>query len=85
MIEKHDRDLQKQINSMILATQLIKDNGEEDIEIELLIREKYSMSQEICIHRKKLMGILEENEWQEYVSYVEECIKKVQEKEPTEM
>ena len=81
MIEKHDKDMQKQISSMVLATQLIKDNGEEDIEIELLIRERYSLSNELAIHRKKLLGIIEDEEWEEYNTFVLECIEKARQKE----
>lgn len=54
---------------------LIKEN-EEEYGIEALIREKYSLSQEIAILRKVHLGKVSEEEFKEYSDYVEECIKK---------
>lgn len=54
---------------------LVKEN-EEDFKVNSLIREKYSLSQELCLHRKKILGIVDENEWNEYVAFVEECVNK---------
>jgi|GEM_PF-5144199 len=58
-------------------TALIAEASEEETRIELLIREKYSMSRETALHRKKLMGILSDEEWDEYTDYVESCIAEV--------
>lgn len=54
---------------------LVKEN-EEDFKVNSLIREKYSLSQELCLHRKKIIGIVDESEWNEYVAFVEECIER---------
>ena len=35
------------------------------------------MSQELAMHRKKLMGIEDTAEWNEYCAYVQECIDRV--------
>lgn len=45
----------------------------------MFIREKYSLSKELSLHRKKMLGIVDNTEWQEYVDYVNECILKVKE------
>ena len=63
---------------------LLADTSEEDIKIEMLIREKYSNSMEIALHRKKLMGVADETEWTSYCAYVQECIDKVREETPDE-
>lgn len=55
-------------------TQLIMEASEEEVNIELAIREKYSLSQEIALHRKKMMGI--DDEWDDYCAYVRECIER---------
>ena len=44
-----------------------------------LIHERYPLSKELCLHRKKLMGTVDEQEWQEYCDYVEECVRRVEE------
>ncbi len=56
---------------------LVEEASDEEVNIELAIREKYSMSQELALHRKKLMGVVEPSEWDEYTAYVQECIDKV--------
>lgn len=56
---------------------LVSEASEEETEIELLIRENYSLSQELALHRKKAMGIVDEVEWDKYVTYVQECIDRV--------
>lgn len=62
-------------------TSLVADSSETDTQIEVLIREKYSLSQEIAIHRKHMMGTLSTDKWTEYCSYVQECIDKVESEE----
>lgn len=63
-----------------LKIQLVSEASEEETEIELLIREQYSLSQELALHRKKAMGIVDETEWNNYVAYVQECIDRVRNK-----
>lgn len=55
---------------------LVKESSEEDVRIEELIRERYSLSQELAIHRKLLVGVYTANspEVVEYNSYVVDCI-----------
>jgi len=53
--------------------------SEQDMKIEQLIREKYSLSQEIALHRKKLIDAVEPQEWDDYNNYVIECIAKARE------
>ena len=61
-----------------LKVSLIEEQTQEEVEIELLIRERYSMSQELALHRKAIMGNSEE--WNEYCEYVQSCVKRVREK-----
>ena len=56
---------------------LVSEASEEETEIELLIRENYSLSQELALHRKKAMGVVDETEWNTYVVFVQECIDRV--------
>ena len=59
---------------------LVSEASQEETEIELFIREQYSLSQELALHRKKAMGIVDEAEWNNYVAYVQECIDRVRNK-----
>ena len=59
-----------------LKLSLIEEQTDEEVNIELLIRERYSMSQELALHRKKAMNTVDADEWKEYCDYVEECIEK---------
>ena len=63
-----------------LKLQLVSEASDEETEIELLIREQYSLSQELALHRKKAMNIVDANEWTAYVTYVQECIDRVRSK-----
>ena len=78
-IKKPNMDQEHRNKATDLKTQLIQEASDEEVGIELMIREKYSMSQELAIHRKKLMGILDESEWNEYCEYVQECIRESKE------
>ena len=60
-----------------LKLQLVSEVTEEEVAIEAYIREKYPLSRELALHRKKAMGILSQEEWDEYVNFVQECIDKV--------
>ena len=77
-------NVQEEMNNKKNASQsaLIAEQTEEEHKINLLIREKYSMSQELELHRKKLNGVLPDETWEEYNAYVEECIRQVREDEP---
>ena len=59
------------------AACLVRDSSDEDTQIEQLIRQRYSMSQELALHRKHAMGVLEAEEWDAYCTYVQGCIDEV--------
>lgn len=81
MIVIKKNDVQKEISDKqkTLNLSLVSDNSEEDLRIEVLIRETYTLSQELAIHRKKLMGELSDEEWKKYCAFVKECINKARE------
>lgn len=60
-----------------LKLQLVSEVTEEEVAIEAYIREQYPLSRELALHRKKAMGVLSQEEWDEYVAFVQECINKV--------
>lgn len=62
-----------------LKLSLVQEATDEEVRIELLIRERYTMSQELSLHRKKLMGTVPKAEWNTYCDYVEDCIRRVRE------
>ena len=62
-----------------LKIKLIEDSCDEDVRIELLIRKRYSLSEELALHRKKIMGVCEWDEWDAYCEYVQGCIARVRE------
>lgn len=82
-IIKPNREQEHRNKVTDLKVFLVEEASEEEVNIELAIREKYSMSQELALHRKKLMGVVEPSEWDEYTAYVQECIDKVREEDPT--
>lgn len=56
---------------------LLTAENDEDMAINLRIRTRYSMSQELALHRKKAMGTKTAGfkaEWDEYCAFVQECI-----------
>ena len=70
-----------------LKVSLIQEASDEEVQIEVLIRERYSMSQELALHRKKAMGIKTNDfkaEWDEYVTYVTECVEAVRNRKEEE-
>lgn len=67
------------IKKASFLSSLVDEKTDKEIQVECLIREQYSISQEIMLHRKKLMGVLSEEEWAAYVAFVEECIAKANE------
>ena len=71
------RDMQEKKNSA--DAQFVHEMSEEDQKIQALIRERYSLSQEVALHRKKIMRTVDATEWTDYTHYVEECIAKVRE------
>ncbi len=79
MIEiiKPNREQEHRNKTTDLKVFLVEEASEEEVNIELAIREKYSMSQELALHRKKLMGTADPSEWDEYTAFVQECIDKV--------
>jgi hypothetical protein len=78
-IKKNDIEQEKNEKNVAVIAALVKESSEEDQKINTYIREQYSMSQELALHRKRLMGTLSAEEWQTYTDYVEECIAKARE------
>lgn len=74
-------NVQEEMNNKKNSSQsaLIAEQTEEEHQINYLIRERYSMSQELELHRKKLNNTLSDKEWDEYNTFVEDCIKLVRE------
>lgn len=58
---------------------LVQEASDEDKKINILIRERYSLSKEISLIRKKACGIVDETEWNDYNTFVNECIAKARE------
>lgn len=79
-----EKEKLKELDTLAKSTEakaiLVEETSSEEYEIEMLIRERYSMSQELMLHRKKICNALEAGEWEAYTAYVEECISKVREK-----
>ena len=67
--------------------ELVKEANQRDIKIESYIRNGFenhsgiSISQETALHRKKLMGVLSDEEWDNYVDFIQQCIAKADETE----
>ena len=83
---KKDKETEVRLAELEVRIGLVEEKNEKDAKIEALIRQEggYSMSQELAIHRKKMMGILPDEEWDRYCAYVQECIGKVRELNPEE-
>lgn len=73
--------IKAELAATALNARFVGEHSLEEINIEELIRENYSLSQEVALHRKKLMGTVDPEEWDEYVAFVEECIAKARENE----
>lgn len=84
LIKKRDRNSES-ISKLESQVELTKEANSKDIKIEFYIRnglddhEGISMSKETGILRKKLMGILSDEEWNDYTTFIEKCISKVSE------
>lgn len=80
-LKKKDIEVEMALKEAQVVSSMVKEKTEEDMKINFLIREKYSMSQELALHRKKLLGTATDDEWAEYNAYVEECIVKAREEQ----
>lgn len=60
------------------SIQLILENNANDRKINKLIRKRYSPSQELALHRKKIIKACTAEEWNAYVEYIEWCIRQVE-------
>lgn len=76
-IKKGDVAAEMNTKANSVVTGLLTEKSDEDVRIETLIRQRYSMSMETALHRKKLMGILPDAEWNEYCTFIQECIDEV--------
>ena len=75
-----DAVLDMAIKNIGLMARFVGEASTEEINIEEEIRKQYSLSQEVALHRKRLMGTATDEEWDAYTAYVEECITKVRER-----
>lgn len=71
---KRDYDIEVALKNLLLKVGLVEEMSDTDLKIEMLIRQKYSMSMETKIHREKLMGKIDDEEWNNYCNYIQECI-----------
>lgn len=72
-------DISDDIRQKTLAAKIIAlDEEGVHAAVSELIRKKYPISKELSIHRKKLMGIIDNSEWSEYCNYVIDCIAQVE-------
>ena len=84
VIKKRDFQ-QEQISRLDGDVDLLKDLDSKDKIIEGYIRngtqnhKGISLSQELALHRKKICGVVNEEEWNDYVLFVQECIAKANE------
>lgn len=85
LIIKH-KDLENEANVKANAcrSQYADEPNEKDAKIVLLIRERYTLSMELALHRKKLVGAVDEDEWNAYQNYVLECIERAKEEQEKE-
>lgn len=74
IIKKANISRERKEKEQDLKISLIAESSPEETEIEVLIRRKYSLSQEIALHRKSIMGVCDKSEWDDYCTYVQECI-----------
>ena len=74
IIKKPDKELERQVSK--LGSQMIFSDEPDELDAKIVskIRLEYSTSRELALHRKKLLGIVDEEEWQTYVDYVVKCI-----------
>jgi len=88
MIEINHKDPNKLgdiVSRLDSEGELTRELSEEDAKIVSYIRhgidghEGISLSQELCLHRKKLIGLVEEDEWNDYCQFVQKCIDKARE------
>ena len=79
---KRDYETEVALKNLLLKVGLVEEMSDTDLKIEMLIRRKYSMSMETKIHREKLMGKIDDEEWNEYCTFVQECIDEAKSGEP---
>lgn len=73
-IRKGNISMEQKQKETDLVLSFVKEQSDEEVRIETLIREKYSLSQELALQRKKCMGTVDEAEWAAYCDYVTKCI-----------
>ena len=78
------KDMERQVSKLGSQAVFADEQNEEDAKIVLLIRERYTLSMELALHRKKLVGAVDEDEWNTYQNYVLECIERVRASEAIE-
>lgn len=72
--------IERKIGQIDTNVELVKDASDKDTNIEYNIRkgtqnhDGISLSQEIGILRKKILGTLSDEDWNDYTSFIQECI-----------
>ena len=80
IITHHDMDAEANTKKAASGAMLCDEPNAENDKIVRLIREAgYSLSMELALHRKKLIGAVDEDEWNAYQTCVLECIAKAKE------
>ena len=76
VITHRDQDVERRLSKLGSQVVFADEENEEDAKIVLLIRARYTLSMELALHRKKLVGAVDEDEWNAYQNYVLECIER---------
>lgn len=73
-IRKTNKKVDQTLSKLGSQVALVDEKDETEARIVAAIRQRYSLSEELALNRKKNMGTVDPAEWQAFVDYVEECI-----------
>ena len=73
-IRKTNKKVDQTLSKLGSQVALVDEKDETEARIVTAIRQRYSLSEELALNRKKNMGTVDPAEWQAFVDYVEECI-----------
>ena len=74
IISHKNKKIDKQLSKLGSQIVLVDETDAREAQIVLKIREQYSLSEELALHRKQMIGALDKKEWDDYVDYVTKCI-----------
>mgnify|MGYP006873202673 CR=1 FL=1 len=78
-IKKRDTQLEL-ISRLDSELEVARETDSKSSRINMMIRKGtqnhkgYSLSEELCLHRKKLLDLVDPEEWNDYVNFVASCI-----------